>query len=640
MRKKRAACGENDAFCEKLGTQTNAGFLRFLFDHLSAFIGDYLRPAPWLWLRRVRRSALQGLLILIGLGILSATPAQAQSPDSKPEVSGGRPLWSENCAPCHGPTGAGDGPTAQSIENGVPSLLDPEVYRASTPAEHFDIIKNGRIENLMPPWGNRFDDNQIWDLTAYVWSLHTTPQSLAEGAEIYAQQCAACHGEGGAGDGLQASAGINNLADLQVVSQQSLADWQNGFAAASAHADLIDLSDEALWLALDHARTFSFAVPQRNGILSGRIINGTTNQPQGNLEVTLFTFSGEAAVEEQTIQADSEGNYRFENLPTDPEIMYVVESRLDDVSYLSPPSPFSGDSNEQTLDLSVFETTTSDAEVGLSRLNNLISFAPEAVQVIQLFVVGNSGDQTYIGQNGSTFTFDLPAGATNVSFQNDFSNRFVEAEDGGYTTNEPIFPGEEGLVIAAVYDLPYEDDTLAVELPIPATVESVSLLLEAQPDVELSGPQLEFIERRELQNSEFITYGAQELAEDDVLTFEITGLDNLVFESSEEAAPANIPAGAVAAPPSIINQDILRWFILGLGGVVTLLAVFLYPRYRPRLMQAAETDPKTRRQRLLLLLARLDETYEAGQIDEAVYRQARAEYKAELVRLMKMETGE
>jgi hypothetical protein len=34
------------------------------------------------------------------------------------------------------------------------------------------------------------------------------------------------------------------------------------------------------------------------------------------------------------------------------------------------------------------------------------------------------------------------------------------------------------------------------------------------------------------------------------------------------------------------------------------------------------------------MLARLDEAHEAGDLDESVYRQARARYKAELVEVM------
>jgi hypothetical protein len=45
---------------------------------------------------------------------------------------------------------------------------------------------------------------------------------------------------------------------------------------------------------------------------------------------------------------------------------------------------------------------------------------------------------------------------------------------------------------------------------------------------------------------------------------------------------------------------------------------------------------ETRRQRLLLTIARLDQVFEAGELDEAVYRQARARYKAELVEIVGM----
>jgi mono/diheme cytochrome c family protein len=37
-----------------------------------------------------------------------------------------------------------------------------------------------------------------------IWQRNTSPQTLEEGRQLYAQNCAACHGEGGAGDGVMA----------------------------------------------------------------------------------------------------------------------------------------------------------------------------------------------------------------------------------------------------------------------------------------------------------------------------------------------------------------------------------------------------------------------------------------------------
>src|SRR5262245_25399205 len=123
------------------------------------------------------------LIILGGVGLL-ARPAftqakpPAQVPATKPSISGGRALWTENCAPCHGPTGQGDGPTAQAIQGTLPDFTDAAISRQRTPAENFDTIKNGRMDKMMPPWANRLSDSQIWDLTAFVWSLGTTSENL------------------------------------------------------------------------------------------------------------------------------------------------------------------------------------------------------------------------------------------------------------------------------------------------------------------------------------------------------------------------------------------------------------------------------------------------------------------------------
>ncbi len=46
----------------------------------------------------------------------------------------------------------------------------------------------------------------VWDLVALAWKQNTTPESLEIGKELYAANCAACHGESGAGDGVMASA--------------------------------------------------------------------------------------------------------------------------------------------------------------------------------------------------------------------------------------------------------------------------------------------------------------------------------------------------------------------------------------------------------------------------------------------------
>ena len=75
--------------------------------------------------------------------------------------------------------------------------LTNEFYRSHNPAEAW---KQLRAE----PFTRGLDDAQVWDLVAHVWGSNTTAQALETGKKLFAQNCAACHGETGAGDGVMA----------------------------------------------------------------------------------------------------------------------------------------------------------------------------------------------------------------------------------------------------------------------------------------------------------------------------------------------------------------------------------------------------------------------------------------------------
>ncbi|HEX9617763.1 MAG TPA: c-type cytochrome, partial [Anaerolineales bacterium] len=73
--------------------------------------------------------------------------------------------------------------------------LSLDYLRRTSPAGAWQDIR-------AEPFSHDLNDEQVWDLVALVWKLNTNPQAIQTGQQLFAQNCAACHGESGAGDGV------------------------------------------------------------------------------------------------------------------------------------------------------------------------------------------------------------------------------------------------------------------------------------------------------------------------------------------------------------------------------------------------------------------------------------------------------
>lgn len=85
------------------------------------------------------------------------------------------------------------------LEKSIPAAYQTrQYYLAHTPQE---LWKDLRVETRF----EQRNDMEIWDLVAVVWQKNATPQEIAAGQQLYAVNCAACHGEQGRGDGVFAA---------------------------------------------------------------------------------------------------------------------------------------------------------------------------------------------------------------------------------------------------------------------------------------------------------------------------------------------------------------------------------------------------------------------------------------------------
>ena len=73
----------------------------------------------------------------------------------------------------------------------ISKIDSPESYRANSPYQVFEALQSASLNDL-----------EKWDVVAYIWQSETTAHALSNGQELYAQNCAACHGENDGGNGV------------------------------------------------------------------------------------------------------------------------------------------------------------------------------------------------------------------------------------------------------------------------------------------------------------------------------------------------------------------------------------------------------------------------------------------------------
>src|SRR5512146_2104515 len=118
---------------------------------------------------------------------VAPTAAPAAYPLVPPDPAQGATLYTDNCAPCHGNTGMGDGPQATKLANPVAAIGSPELARQAKPVEWYNIVTNGEMNLFMPPFSGSLSDRQRWNVIAYVFTLSNSSQAVLQGQSTYTE---------------------------------------------------------------------------------------------------------------------------------------------------------------------------------------------------------------------------------------------------------------------------------------------------------------------------------------------------------------------------------------------------------------------------------------------------------------------
>jgi mono/diheme cytochrome c family protein len=575
-----------------------------------------------------------------------------------PDPNQGAIIYAEKCTPCHGDTGKGDGPQASQLPNPVPPIGSLEVARQASPSEWYQIVTHGNLERFMPGFTNSLNDRQRWDVVAYVYSLSTSEETLAEGEAIYQLECAGCHGTQGLGDGPESTGlGIQppSFQDKPRMAQQSATDLFQVISSGSGQvmpAFAERLSEDQRWSVAAYVQAYSIRPGTTGGLqasagttpeppsvngpeasrpetsqvesttwsVEGEVINRSQGEVPSGATVTLHGFDGMQETYTETTTVQSDGKYRFEDIQILPGRVFFTTINYDGMVFNSEIAHSASDTGEIALPIMIYDSTSDTSALHIERMHVFFDFSqPGSVQVAELFIISNPGDKVVTAsQPGQpVIHFALPEGATGLQFQEgNPGERYIQTSN-GFGDTLSVYPGSGEHQILFAFQLPYER-RLDVELPMPLPV-SAAVVMMPEAGIKIQSDQLQDSGERSIQGMNFRLYAANNLNAGETLNVRLSGRPN-----------TNQAAGLISGSST---SDLL--FGMGAFGIALILAGVWFYRMRLKQNDTDDENPEVEinpalndKESLIDAIIALDDLYRSGQLPEAPYRQRRDELKA------------
>ena len=587
-------------------------------------------------------------------------PTLVLFPPETPNVANGKAIYFEKCSACHGETGLGDG--AQGIQLGVtvPAFALPEVARPASPAAWYTVVTRGKIERFMPPFAS-LNDQERWDVVAYITTLHTTEEEIQRGKEIFEATCPDCSTDYFEDQGKMS--GFSTVALARIV--------RLGNEDIPAFGE--NLSDEEMWAVAEYLRSLTYdssllpvapapvaatqtpvasdpgsasagetpvgteqvqgaedtaAVIEGFGNISGSIDNRTGSALPRDLVVIVrgyeHDFANPSAGTQEILTLEStiasDGSFEFEDVEMPESRIFLAEVTFNGVELSSDfviVEP--GQTQIQLPPLVLYSVTDDTSVLTVDELNIFLSAdSDSAYEILALFSFRNDSQSIVsvpVGSRQEIPFLNYPVGAQGMGYEAvQDSARFISTADGF-----AMAPSEMPYSILAFSSIPRERE-VSISQPLALGVTHVRVFV---PDgMKVEGDTLEADSPQNIQGLTYQAYIGAGFNAGEMLTFTVSG------SPRDNAAGAN--ASTLPNVPLLIGAG-------GLGIALIAAGAWMYLRERSRLEdeeEEYEEDEFESSEDVLDAIIALDDLHRAKKIPDETYQKRRAELKEILKEMM------
>ena len=352
-----------------------------------------------------------------------------------------------------------------------------------------------------------------------------------------------------------------------------------------------------------------------NGVIDGHLVNKTADA-KGSLdavEVTLTTELNGGQAGETKVKTDANGYFVFNGLATVTGYSYSIAVTYQQADYTNGGITFGSGETKKTVDITVYDATNSNESIKVATAHTIIYPAENGIQIKEYSLFENTADKAYVGSgindDKRTLRMFVPEGATGLQYSLDLMECCVVNSEEGIADTMAAPPGTREM--SYLYDISSRSGTFDYANKVLYPTDAYTLLISE--GIEASSDGLVPGEPIDLQGMRFNNYSLRQLNPGDLVSIRLS----------------NLPKGSQ-------QGSALKWVafaVVALAGTFTGLS--LLKRRRPAavpVVTKANIDRK--KQELLVELAKLDDSFEGGELTEEVYRKQRALRKAQLIELM------